>query len=109
MLSPKGQKYYQAAADWVRAKLRKESGATIPPDEMAQEIKTYFPIPGDYKETIRQKAAARKQAEAGMIGMAGRAIPGSGSGGSPRIVKRTGTHNGRKVVEYQDGSVEYAP
>lgn len=26
----------------------------------------------------------------------------------PRQVKRTGTHNGRRVVEYSDGSIEYA-
>lgn len=26
-----------------------------------------------------------------------------------RAVKRTGTHNGKKVVEYSDGTIEYAP
>jgi len=74
-LSPQGQKYYQAAADWVRAKLRKESGAVIAPEEMAQEIKTYFPVPGDSKDTIAQKRKARDQALLGMNEMAGRAIP----------------------------------
>lgn len=72
-VSPEGQVYYQAAADWVRAKLRKESGAVIPPSEMAQEIKTYFPLPTDDKETVRKKKAARLQAMAGMKQMAGRA------------------------------------
>lgn len=82
-LSPEGQKYYQAAADWVRAKLRKESGAVIAPEEMAQEIKTYFPVPGDSKATIEQKKAARAQAIAGMAGMSGRAPAASPTGGAP--------------------------
>jgi hypothetical protein len=73
-LSSKGQQYYQAAADWVRAKLRKESGAVISPEEMAQEIKTYFPLPSDSKETIAQKKRARQQAMGGMKEMGGRAV-----------------------------------
>lgn len=76
VLSPEGQSYYQAAADWVRAKLRKESGAVIAPEEMAQEIKTYFPVPGDERnpQIIEQKRRARQQAVAGMKGMSGRAV-----------------------------------
>ena len=73
MLSPQGQSYYQAAADWVRAKLRKESGAVISPAEMAQEIKTYFPMPGDGEAVIAQKAKSRQQATSGMRDMGGRA------------------------------------
>jgi hypothetical protein len=73
IISEQGQLYYQAAADWVRAKLRKESGAVIPPDEMVQEIKIYFPMPGDSQEVIVQKAQARAQALTGMEGMAGNA------------------------------------
>jgi hypothetical protein len=74
VLSNEGQRYYQAAADWVRAKLRKESGAVITPQEMEQEIKTYFPIPGDEPATIEQKRVARQQAMEGMRGMGGRAV-----------------------------------
>jgi hypothetical protein len=33
---------------------------------------------------------------------------GKEAGPTPKAVKRTGTLNGRKVVEYEDGSVEYA-
>jgi hypothetical protein len=73
VLSGKGQQYYQAAADWVRAKLRKESGAVISPEEMAQEIKTYFPVPGDTAATREQKRIARLQAAEGFKGMSGRA------------------------------------
>jgi hypothetical protein len=75
VMSEEGQKYYQAAADWVRAKLRKESGAVIAPSEMAQEIRTYFPVPGDTQGTIQQKAQARAQAEEGMRSMAAVAAP----------------------------------
>lgn len=67
------QAYYQAASDWVRAKLRKESGAAIGVQEMEQEIKTYFPMPGDSPQVVEQKARARVQATEGMRKMAGRA------------------------------------
>lgn len=66
MMTPAGQKYYQAAADWVRAKLRKESGAVIGPEEMQSEIRTYFPLPGDDAGVVRQKAQARATAIAAM-------------------------------------------
>lgn len=72
-LSPKAQQYKQAQENWVRANLRKESGAAIGKDEMAQEVKIYFPQPGDSDEIISQKAAFRKTAEANMRRNAGRA------------------------------------
>jgi hypothetical protein len=84
-MSNEGQKYYQAANDWVRAKLRKESGAVISPQEMEQEIRTYFPVPGDGLDVIAQKAASRAQAVEAMKGMAGPAT--QRSPGSPRRVK----------------------
>jgi len=74
-MSPEGKKYYYAAADWVRAKLRKESGASIPPDEMSQEIRTYFPMPNDDAAIIAQKAQARAQALAGVAQSAGSIKP----------------------------------
>lgn len=60
------QQYRQAQEDWVRAKLRKESGAVIADEEMAREISTYFPQPGDGPEVIRQKEQARREATKGM-------------------------------------------
>ena len=60
---PETQKYRQAQADWVRAKLRKESGAVIGPEEMQDEIKTYFPQPGDSSAVIEQKRIARLNAQ----------------------------------------------
>lgn len=67
------QQYDQAAQDWIRAKLRKESGAAIGVDEMRQEFATYFPQVGDTPEKIAQKAEARRVATLGMQKSAGRA------------------------------------
>ena len=67
------QKYRQAQEDWVRAKLRKESGAVIGDDEMDREIRTYFPQIGDGDAVIKQKAEARKRANEGMVQNAGKA------------------------------------
>lgn len=68
------QRYRQAAEDWVRAKLRKESGAVIGKDEMDAEIATYFPMPGDLPQTVEQKRQARVVATQAMVGAAGRGI-----------------------------------
>ena len=62
-LSPTEQQLLQAQRDWVRAKLRRESGAVIGADEMAAEIRQYFPQPGEDEATAKQKREARKNAE----------------------------------------------
>ena len=76
LVDPKFQQYRQAQEAWVRAKLRKESGALIGDDEMNQEIKTFFPQPGDTPETIAQKQKARLIATNSMIKSAGPAWGG---------------------------------
>jgi hypothetical protein len=90
--SPEGQMAKQAADDWIRAKLRKESGAVIGEDEMMAEYKTYFPMPGDSAQVVAQKAQARQRATEAMKRNAGSAytpytpppaatpIPGLGTG-----------------------------
>jgi hypothetical protein len=51
----------------------------------------------------------RQQAEADMAIAAGRgASQLTPKAPAQRQIKRTGTANGRKVVEYSDGSIEYA-
>lgn len=65
------QKYRQAQEDWVRAKLRKESGAVIGEKEMDDEIRTYFPQIGDHDDVIAQKSAARQVAMDAMRQAAG--------------------------------------
>jgi len=67
----------QAQRDWVRAKLRKESGAVIGADEMAEEIRTYFPLPGEGAEVVAQKRQARKEAEKQFEIMSGAAAKGA--------------------------------
>jgi len=64
---PETQQYTQAARDWIRAKLRKESGAAIGAAEEENEFRTYFPVVGDSPQVIRQKAQARDLATQGMI------------------------------------------
>jgi hypothetical protein len=73
------QQYRQAQEDWVRAKLRKESGAVIGAKEMSDEIRTYFPQPGDLPQVIAQKQASREIAIQAMRDAAGAAIPGNTS------------------------------
>lgn len=65
------QKVKQAQDDWIRAKLRKESGAVIGADEMESERQTYFPMPGEESALRDQKRQARELAQKGMVRMAG--------------------------------------
>ena len=56
------QQYKNAALAWIRAKLRKESGAAIGADEARQEYENYFPVVGDTPEVIAQKRSLRQSA-----------------------------------------------
>jgi hypothetical protein len=69
--STQQQLYKQAQENWVRANLRKESGAVIGADEMKDEIRTYFPQPGDRPEKIAQKQLAREVTQNAMKTAAG--------------------------------------
>ena len=60
MLSKDQQKVEQAQRDFVNAALRVESGASISESEFNSAKKQYFPQPGDTKEVIEQKRAARQ-------------------------------------------------
>lgn len=60
--------------NWVRANLRKESGAAIGVDEARQEIANYFPQPGDSAEVVKQKADQRRVVEQAMRTAAGGAL-----------------------------------
>jgi hypothetical protein len=77
-----GQQFRQAATNWVRANLRKESGAAIGKDEMDSEIENYFPKAGDSAEVVAQKARNREQVNANMIQAAGPAWRGAVPAGS---------------------------
>lgn len=60
--SPEMQQYEQSAEQWIRAFLRKESGAAIGRDEFQRDFKVYFPQPGDGPEVVKQKERARLDA-----------------------------------------------
>jgi hypothetical protein len=101
--SPATQQYDQAAQDWIRAKLRKESGAAIGVDEMKQEYATYFPMVGDTPEKIAQKAEARRVVTLGMGKSAGRAYqpyvpPSPAPAQAAPSVQRTMRWNGTQFV-----------
>ncbi len=70
-VSDLGQRYQQAAENWVTANLRRESGAAITETEMANEVKKYFPNPGDGPAVVEQKRRARETVQRGMIRAAG--------------------------------------
>lgn len=73
LATPQGQQYRQAQENWIRANLRKESGAVIGAEEMASEIKNYFPQVGDSPQVIAQKEQNRVVLEQNMLREAGRA------------------------------------
>lgn len=89
------QLFWQAAADWYRAKLRKESGAVINENEMKDEVKTYFPIFGDSDATKNQKTGSRIQAQrqlATSAGLLGRTyLRNSEVTNSPNAYPKVGT------------------
>jgi hypothetical protein len=102
------QKFDQAAQDWIRAKLRKESGAAIGVDEARQEYATYFPMVGDTAEKIAQKAEARRVVTLGMQKAAGKSYepytplapaPAAGGPSAPTAERRMVFRNGRFEFE----------
>ncbi len=60
--SPERREAQNYADEFIRAKLRKESGAAIPTDEMAREYRVYFPVPGDEAADLQRKAELRQEA-----------------------------------------------
>jgi hypothetical protein len=77
------QTVLQKQMDWVRAKLRHESGAVIGDDEAREEAATYFPRPGDGDARIKAKKRSREQALEQMRMVAGRAATAAPSAPPP--------------------------
>lgn len=67
------QAYRQAQRAFTEARLRKESGAAIPPAEFENDARTYFAQPGDSPQMIAQKQKSRATLLAGMKFAAGKA------------------------------------
>lgn len=69
--SPARRAAQNYADDFIRAKLRKESGAVIAAEEMQREYETYFPVPGDEAPDLERKRKLREQAIEGLRVQAG--------------------------------------
>lgn len=102
------QKAKQAQDQWSEAYLRFKTGAAATKDEVELNNRTFFPKVGDSSEVIEQKRLARESAmrdiKAAATGKPGEVPP-------LKPLKRPvaeGMYNGRKVIKYDDGSVEYA-
>lgn len=105
------QQYEQAAQAWIRAKLRKESGAAIGKDEMDQEYRTYFPQIGDTPDVIAQKANARAIATEAMKRSAGRSytpLPETPkpAGGGIAEGTESKSKSGKPII-FRNGNWEY--
>lgn len=98
------QSYRQAQREFTEARLRKESGAAIPPAEYANDAKTYFAQPGDTPQLIKQKQQARRTILNGLGNASGQAYeefygerfspenePGSGGGMKVRMIAPDGS------------------
>jgi hypothetical protein len=66
LASKDAQSYKQAQRNWSEAELRYKSGAAVTEAEIVDNMRIYFPQPGDSPELIAQKSQARQQAEQGM-------------------------------------------
>lgn len=66
LLNKQERQYIQAMEQWVRAKLRKESGATIGADEIRGEMGVYVPTSDEDSKTRLQKNLARQKAQEGL-------------------------------------------
>ena len=116
--SPQQQQVEQSQRDFVNAVLRRESGAAISNSEFDNARMQYFPQPGDSAKVIEQKRRNRELATRGVLAevpdQQSRVQQVTGVGqrapGYPqqRTATRTGTLNGRRVVQYSDGSISYA-
>lgn len=94
-MTEQGQRYQQAEQNWVRANLRKESGAAIGKDEMEKEIGNYFPVAGDSPGVVQQKANNRAILERAMVRTAGPALPGGqGQAAAPSPASNVVRNNG---------------
>jgi hypothetical protein len=67
------KKIEQVKRNFITAQLRRESGASISPEELDTANKLYFPMPGDSPDVLAQKAESRRLAIENMKRESGRA------------------------------------
>lgn len=104
--SPQRQRFTAAASSFSEAALRAATGAGINEMEAKQKIAELTPVYGESKESIADKMARQEMYISSLEQRAGRAAPKTPVR-PPRSVVRSGTMNGRKVVQYSDGAVDY--
>lgn len=114
--SPDRQIANGAQLDALDAALTLATGASYTKEQLANLRSSYFPQIGDTDKQIESKNARfativdTAKLAAGRAGGAVDKVLGARppTGAAPKKVKRTGKHNGRPVVEYDDGTVSYA-
>jgi hypothetical protein len=84
--SETGQLYTQAQRAFTEARLRKDSGAAIPPHEFESDAKTYFAQPGDGPAVIAQKRRARAALAASMARESGNALTEEYGEEAPNVI-----------------------
>jgi hypothetical protein len=72
--TPMGRQYIQAQRAFTEARLRKDSGAAIPPHEYDADQKTYFAQPGDDQVTLENKRRGRAAILASLASESGQAL-----------------------------------
>lgn len=98
--SEENQVFRQAERVFTEARLRKESGAAIPPHEYENDAKTYFPQAGDSKKVLERKRDARAQVLRSLRISAGKAMktigeePGDMPSVAPKIPKSGAIEDG---------------
>lgn len=122
-LNSNEQQLDTAKRAFINSILRRDSGATIIPSEFYNYEKTYFPQPGESKEATEFKEKLRKTAIDSLEVGSGDKVraysrndnpvkkPVSSSTDVPvnSIVRRGTLPDGRRVVEFADGTHGYEP
>jgi hypothetical protein len=98
MRNPNAQKYDQAVRNFINATLRRESGASISPQEFDNARKQYLPQPGDDAGVLANKAANRRQVLENF-----KAEGGNAYGKIPYISPSGGVHASKPKTIVQDG------
>ena len=83
LASAKQQQAKQAQEQWAEAYLRFKTGAATNADEIARNVRTFFPQIGDAPAVVKQKEEARKKAEEAITVTAGRGVGKLTSGNLP--------------------------
>lgn len=78
LTSANAQKVAQLQNQWAEAFLRAKTGAAATQGEVELNVRTFFPVVGDWPQAIEQKRRMRQQAEQDMGMVAG---PGASSAG----------------------------